>query len=45
MMLGVPDRFIEHGTIEEQQRACGLMPPEIARAILKRIKGKMLDAV
>ncbi|NLG26172.1 MAG: 1-deoxy-D-xylulose-5-phosphate synthase, partial [Clostridiales bacterium] len=44
LTLGVPDRFIEHGAIEDQQRECGLTPPEISRAILRRLKGKLLDA-
>ena len=38
MLLGVPDRFIAHGTIEEQMIECGLNAYGIARSIMKRLR-------
>ena len=38
MLLGVPDRFIAHGTIEEQMIECGLDAYGIARSIMKRLR-------
>ena len=37
MLLGVPDRFIGHGTIQEQMIECGLDAYGIARSILNRL--------
>ena len=37
--FSVPDRFIGHGTVEEQRRACGLDPYSIAERILKELNG------
>ena len=37
LTLGVPDRFIEYGTIEEQSAECGLTPRQIAEAIRTRL--------
>lgn len=32
--LGVPDRFVEHGSLEWQLKQCGLTPEQAAQAIL-----------
>ena len=37
LLLGIPDRFIGHGTIREQMIECGLDPYGIARKILRRL--------
>ncbi len=42
MVLGVPDRFIEHGTIAEQLEDCALTPHQLAQRILER--GRQRDA-
>ena len=34
--LGVPDRFIEQGTLEEQLAECGLTPTAVAEAVAAR---------
>ena len=36
LVLGVPDRFIGHGTVDEQLEECGLNGYGISRRILKR---------
>jgi 1-deoxy-D-xylulose-5-phosphate synthase len=38
MCLGIPDRFIEHGTREEQLADAGLDPQTIARKTLEFLK-------
>ena len=35
--LGVPDRFVEQGTVEEQMAVCGLTAPAVAAAIAGRL--------
>ena len=37
--FGVPDRFIAHGTIDEQRQACGLDVYSIVDAVLKELNG------
>jgi hypothetical protein len=37
--LGVPDRFIEHGTQEELRKICGFDQEPIARAALQMVTG------
>lgn len=34
--LGIPDRFIPHGSVAQQLESCGLSPDRIAQRILKR---------
>jgi len=34
--LGVPDRFIEQGSVSEQMEDCGLTPSAVAEAVAKR---------
>ena len=34
-ILGIPDRFIAHGTIEELQEEIGISPKEISKVIEK----------
>ncbi len=41
--LGVPDRFIEHGTQAELYRECGFDPESIAKTIKALIKPKVLS--
>ena len=36
--LGIPDRFIDHATVEEQLEGCGLDPISIAHAVQKRFR-------
>jgi 1-deoxy-D-xylulose-5-phosphate synthase len=36
-VLGIPDRFIEHGTQEELYNICGIDHPGIVRAVLKML--------
>ena len=36
--LGVPDRFIEQGTIDEQSAECGLTAEQVADAVALRLK-------
>ena len=36
--LGVPDRFIEHGTVGEQLQECGLTAEQVADSVLERLK-------
>ena len=38
MTLGVPDRFIEHATIAQQQAACGLDSYGITRRIVEKLR-------
>ena len=38
LVLGVPDRFIPHGTVAEQLEACGLDAAGIARRVLERLQ-------
>lgn len=38
LTLGVPDRFIGHGTVAQQMQECGLDSYGIARSVLKRWK-------
>ena len=33
--LGIPDRFIEHGSVPELKKICGLDPDSILKAILQ----------
>ena len=35
--LGMPDEFVEHGTVEQLKQLCGLDRESIKRAILKAI--------
>lgn len=35
--IGLPDRFIEHGTIAELRDLCGLTPEKVAETILSRL--------
>ena len=35
--LGMPDEFVEHGTVEQLKQLCGLDRGSIKRAILKAI--------
>ena len=37
LRLGVPDRFIEYGTVSEQMDECGLDAESIRQAILDRM--------
>ncbi len=39
LVLGVPDRFIEHGQIDQQREQVGLTPTAIAQAIRQRRGG------
>jgi 1-deoxy-D-xylulose-5-phosphate synthase len=43
--LGVPDRFIEHGTQAELYRECGFDPESIAGTIKSLVKPKVLSRV
>lgn len=36
LRLGVPDRFVEHGSLDWQMKQCGLTPEQIAQAILDK---------
>ena len=36
LTLGVPDRFVPHGTVNEQLESCGLSAQQISRRIQKR---------
>ena len=36
--LGIPDKFIEHGSVEELQKACGIDPDSIAGTIKTLLK-------
>ena len=38
LRLGVPDRFIEHGTIDQQSQLCGIDFESVAARILERLK-------
>ena len=38
LTLGVPDRFIEHATIAQQQAACGLDSYGITRRIIEKLR-------
>ena len=38
LTLGVPDRFIEHGAVEEQIADCGLNAAQVAARILRRLE-------
>ena len=38
LRLGVPDRFIEQGTLREQAGECGLTEEDVARAVGQRMK-------
>jgi 1-deoxy-D-xylulose-5-phosphate synthase len=40
LRLGVPDRFIEYGTVSEQTEECGLDADSVKRAILERLPNK-----
>ena len=35
--LGVPDRFIEQGTVAQQLADCGLTPSAVASAVAARL--------
>ena len=37
MNLGLPDRFVEQGTVAEQTEACALTPDQIADSVRKRL--------
>jgi 1-deoxy-D-xylulose-5-phosphate synthase len=41
--LGIPDRFIEHGSPEELQRYCGFDAEGIYQAIQAMVKPKVLS--
>ena len=43
--LGVPDRFIEHGTQAELYKECGFDPESIANTIKSLVKPKVLSRV
>jgi len=43
--LGIPDRFIEHGTQDELRRECGYDTDSIAAVIKKMLVGKILQKV
>ena len=38
--LGIPDRFVPHGSREEQLHECGLDGPGIVRAVQKRLRAR-----
>jgi len=40
LTLGVPDRFIEHATIERQRECCGLNAAQVAQAVLGRLSAE-----
>ena len=35
---GIPDRFVSHGSVEEQARDCGLAPEQLTKSILSYLK-------
>lgn len=37
-VLGIPDRFVEHGSVKEQKRMCGFDTEAILQAIIKEAK-------
>lgn len=37
-MLGIPDRFIDHGTQKEQRDWCGLSPTKLAEYVTQRLE-------
>ena len=41
--LGIPDRFIEHGTQMELYKECGYDPESIYKLVLKLVSSKMLS--
>ena len=43
MLMGVPDRFIGHGSISQQTTECGLNSYEMANRILKRWMERKTD--
>ncbi|MEA4897150.1 MAG: 1-deoxy-D-xylulose-5-phosphate synthase [Christensenellaceae bacterium] len=43
MALGLPDRFVEQGTVAEQLGDCGLTMPQIAEAIRSRLQEDLGD--
>lgn len=43
--LGVPDRFIDHGTQAELHRECGFDPESIVRTVRTLVKPKVLSQV
>ena len=40
LCLGVPDRFIEYATVEEQLAECGLTPEGVCQSICARLRKK-----
>ena len=40
-MLGIPDRYVEHGTLKELQHECGYDAPAIAAAVREMMKDKV----
>ncbi len=36
--IGIPDKFIEHGSISQLREICGLTPEQVAGAVKKRFK-------
>ena len=44
MTLGVPDRFIAHGTVQQQLEACGLSANTIATRVLERFQSIAKEA-
>ena len=43
MLMGVPDRFIEHGSVSQQLTECGLNSYEMSNRILKRWMERKTD--
>jgi 1-deoxy-D-xylulose-5-phosphate synthase len=42
--LGLPDRFIEHGSPQVQREDCGLTPGDITQAARDLIEGRAREA-
>ena len=40
LSMGVPDKFIEHGSIAQQMEACGLDAISVARRVQEALNGE-----
>lgn len=40
MSYGIPDSFVEHGTVEELRKECGIDAASIVKGVLSRFEGK-----